>query len=251
MTIPGASRSAALLSIFLAACGSGDGRASAAADSAAAAPSTPAVASSDAGAGGAPCPPEPGDTVMRVRAGGPEHRFQLFERREEERFGVVDSIVVRRGCERVQALVPGENEMPPESEWERLSLIDLDFDGYGDLGFLAGVGMANLTSEYWRFDPASGRFVPLGAFDTFEADSARRELKTYVRGGHAGLIWTAARYRFQGGRLVKVREEAQDWSDDAQRYVRTVRELRGGALAETARDSMTREEAIARAEAGN
>jgi hypothetical protein len=237
------SRSAALLALLLAACGSADERPSAAADSAAVAPPPPAVASADADT--ASCPPEPGDTVMRVRADGPEYRFRIFARPDEgESAGGVDSIVVRRGCARVQALVPAEDEIPPEMEIDRLSLVDLDFDGHGDLAFVSLMGMANSISEYWRFDPASGRFVPLGSFATFEVDSARRELKTYVRGGHAGLLFTAARYRVQGGRPVKVREESQDVLDDVAGYVRIVRELRGGALTETARDTLTEEEAI-------
>lgn len=235
------SGSAALLALLLAACGPADERPADATADSAAAPPPPAVASADT----APCPPEPGDTVMRVRADGPEYRFRLFRRADtEDRAGVVDSIVVRRGCARVQALVPGENEVPPQMEIDRLSLVDLDFDGHGDLAFVALMGMANSTSEYWRFDPAAGRFVPLGPFDTFEVDSARRELKTYVRGGHAGLLFTAARYRVQGGRPVKVREESQDVLDDVPGYVRIVRELRGGTLTETARDTLTEEEAI-------
>lgn len=196
------------------------------------------------------CPAAPGEMAMRVRADGPEYRFRIVPTADPDGERAVDSIVVRRGCDPVQALSPGENWLLPDSTAPRLSMVDVDFDGHGDLAFVANQGMANSNSEYWRFDPAAGRFEPLGAFVTFEPDSARRELVTHNRGGHAGLIWSAGRHKYEGGKIVTVREEAQDWSDEAEVYVRTVRERRAGRMVETARDTLTREEAERAAEAG-
>lgn len=149
----------------------------------------------------------------------------------------VDSIVVSVQGQLVQTLKPGENSLPPGVDVERLSTIDLDFDGYADLAFLSYSAMANSRSEYWRFDPRTRRFVAAGEWETLTPDSAAREHATFNRGGHGGRMWTAARLRWTNGRLVTVREEEQT-SLDADRYVHIVRHPRGAELAEAARDTL-------------
>jgi hypothetical protein len=247
---PGRLLSAGLLVALLAGCGGSEspGRSASASRSDSLPPATTAAAPADSTA--RECPAAPGEMAMRMRADGPEYRFRIVPGADPDGDRAVDSIVVRRGCRTVQALAPGESSLLPDETVPRLSRVDVDFDGHGDLRLLAYQGMANSTSEYWRFDPASERFEPLGAFDTFEPDSARRELVTRTRGGHAGLIWSSGRHRYEGGRIITVREEAQDWSDEAEGYVRTVRERRAGRMVETARDTLTREEAERAAEAG-
>jgi len=242
--------SAGLLVLMLGGCGGSEspdrtGSVSASVDSAA---TSTAAAPADPGA--RECPAAPGEMAMRVRADGPEYRFRIVPAASADGDRAVDSIVVRRGCETMQTLAPGESFLLPSETAPRLSMVDVDFDGHGDLAFLSYQGMANSTSEYWRFDPASGRFEPLGAFETFQPDSARRELVTRNRGGHAGLIWSAGRHKYEGGKIVTMREEAQDWSDEAEAYVRIVRERRAGRMVETARDTLTREEAERAAETG-
>gem|GEM_PF-1671023 len=246
---PGRLLSAGLLVALLAGCGgSGSADRSASSRSNSIAPTTTAAASVDSST--RECPAAPGEMAMRTSADGAEYRFRIIPSASPDGDRAVDSIVVRRGCRTVQALAPGESSLLPDETVPRLSMVDVDFDGHGDLRLLAYQGMANSTSEYWRFNPQAGRFEPLGAFDTFEPDSARRELVTHNRGGHAGLIWASGRHRYEGGKIVTVREEAQDWSDEAEGYVRIVRERRSGRMVETARDTLTREEAERAAEAG-
>lgn len=180
-----------------------------------------------------------GDSASAHAAGRPGdvdagHDFHLHETQP----GVVDSIrVVSRGRV-LQVLRPSENHVLPETGVERISRMDIDFDGVQDVAFVTELGMANSRSEYWRQDPRTGRFDPVGVFETLQPDSAAREHVTHNRGGHGGRLWTASRWRWLDGRLVEVRREAQDWLDDAERYVRTVHEHRGGTLAETSRDTL-------------
>lgn len=181
-------------------------------------------------------PAESAQARAAGRPGEPDlgHDFRLHETQP----GVVDSIsVVSRGVV-LQVLRPSENHVLPETGVERISRIDLDFDGRQDVAFVTELGMANSRSEYWRHDPRTGRFEPVGVFQTLQPDSAAREHVTHNRGGHGGRLWTASRWRWMDGRLVEVRREAQDWLDDAERYVRTVHEHRGGTLAETSRDTL-------------
>ena len=178
-------------------------------------------AEEEARAGGA------GDTV-RIHPTLPRHGFALHGGQP----GVVDSIVVTAGGARVQTLQPGENLLPPEAAAgvERLSTIDLDWDGYADLALLSGVGMANSRSRYWRFDPATRRFTEAGEFETLVPDSAAREHTSFNRGGHGGRLWTAARWRWARNRLVPVAEEEQESLDADRRYVHVVRRRRGDRM---------------------
>lgn len=202
---------------LLAACGAAEGE-----DARPAAP--PAALAPDSGASG-PADSTRGDTA---------YTFRLHETQP----GVVDSITVTRGGRAVQTLAPPENLVLPEAGVERISRIDLDFDGHADLGFVTELTMAGSHSAYWRLDPAAGRFASAGVHETFQVDSAARELTTYTRGGHAGRLWTASRWRWMDGALAEVRQEEQDSADDGEGYVRIVRERRGGALVEVSREKL-------------
>lgn len=227
---------AALLgAVLLAACRPGETPGAAGRDTV---PSAPALA---VGADAADAPP--GVAVD----GLPGFRFVLFAAANP---GRVDSIGVVRDADgaRVQTLAVLWNHALPAG-LPRLSAIDLDFDGHADLGMVAAVGAANSSSDYWRYDPAAGRFAALGSHSTFTADSAARELRTLERGGHAGLIYEAGRWRYSGGRLVQVQAEEQEFDAGLGVYVRTVRELRGDTLVEVRRDTLTETEAVAAAQA--
>lgn len=156
----------------------------------------------------------------------PRHRFTLYEAEP----GAVDSIVVFVEGRRVQALSPRDNLAPADANVERLSPIDLDWDGHADLALLGELAMANSRSQYWRYDPRTGRFVFAGEYETLSPDSAARELTTFNRGGHGGRLWTAARWRWAGNGLVPVVEEEQESLDADRRYVHVVRRRRGDRM---------------------
>ncbi|HEY0018368.1 MAG TPA: hypothetical protein VGC13_18830 [Longimicrobium sp.] len=170
--------------------------------------------------------------MIRIHPSLPPHGVTLHGAES-----AVDSIVVSVDGRTVQTLKPRENSLPPGVDMERLSTIDLDFDGYADLAFLSYSAMANSRSEYWRFDPQTRRFVAAGEWETLTPDSPAREHATFNRGGHGGRMWTAARLRWANGRLVTVREEEQT-SLDADRYVHIVRHPRGAELVEAKRDTL-------------
>ncbi len=211
----------AAAAFVLAACGSGGGDADVSV-----ADSVPAVADSSPARGdGGAAGPAAGDTAFT---------FRLHETGP----GTADSITVTRGGRVVQTLLVSENHVPPESGVERIHRTDLDFDGFADVGFVTELSMAGSRSEYWRLDPRTGRLDHAGVYETLQPDSAARELTTYIRGGHAGRLWTASRWRWMDGALAEVRQEEQDVQPDGEGYVRIVRERRNGALAETSRDTL-------------
>lgn len=213
-----------LAACALAACGGADGdtaRAAAPADTA------PSIVRTDTDSAAA-----------RTRAAGDTaYAFRLHEART----GVVDSITVTRGGRPVQTLVPEENMLDAAMGVERVTRPDLDWDGHADLGFVTELSMAGSRSQYWHLDPATGRFQPAGTYETLQPDSAAREWHTFNRGGHAGRLWTASRWRWMNGTLTEVRREAQDLVGDGS-YGRVVHEHRGGALTETLRDTLDEDE---------
>jgi hypothetical protein len=174
---------------------------------------------------------------IRIHPTLPPHAVALHEGEP----GVVDSIVVSVDGRPVQTLRPVENVVPRDAGLQRLSTIDLDFDGYADLALLSTLGMANSRSEYWRFDPAARRFVAAGEHETLTPDSAAREHTTYNRGGHAGRLWTAARLRWVEGKLVPVAEEEQT-SLGGERYVHIRRRHHQGKMVEARRDTVKGED---------
>jgi hypothetical protein len=203
----------------------------------------PAAQSADAAPDSAPAPAardtatvrqSGAGTMIRIHPSLPPHAVTLHQAQP----GVVDSIVVSVDGRAVQTLRPRENQVPPDAGVERLSTIDLDFDGYADLALLNMLAMANSTSEYWRFDPTARRFVPAGEFETLTPDSAARELTHHNRGGHGGRLWTAARWRWVDTALVPVAEEEQDALGDGDRYVHIRRQARNGKMVEVRRDTL-------------
>lgn len=214
---------------MLAACGTADG------EDARTAPPAPSEA----------VPADSADSAAAAARAGTAAADTFTFRTHETRPGVADSITVARGGRVVQTLVPSENEVPPATEVERISRPDLDYDGHADLGFVTELTMAGSHSQYWRLDPRTGRFAPAGVYETLQADSAAREFTTHVRGGYAGRLWTASRWRWMDSALTEVRNEEQDVLPDDGGFVHIIRERRGGALVETSRDTLAEAEARA------
>lgn len=181
----------------------------------------------------APAPAGAGETI-RIHPDVPAHAVALHGGEP----GVVDSIVVTADGRHVQTLRPAENLVPAEAGVQRLSTIDLDYDGYADLALLNSVAMANSRSEYWRYDPSARRFTPVGEMETLTPDPAAREHTAFNRGGHGGRLWTAWRHRWVNGRLMTIAEEEQALHEDGERYVHIVRRHQDGRMAESVRDTM-------------
>ena len=91
-----------------------------------------------------------------------------------------------------------------------LLVMDIDFDGYPDLGVLDGVGYGgvNLFYRFWLAD-AQAHYVPVGLVSNPEADPASRTVRAASR---SGPIWTSEVHRVEGGalRLLYAREHRGD-----------------------------------------
>jgi hypothetical protein len=107
---------------------------------------------------------------------------------------------------------------------------DLNFDGYSDFFLATSQGVANTYADHWLFEPGAGRFKYLGNYPLFTIDSAQRRLKTYERGGDAGLIYTANQYEFSADTIVLVESEIQEATAQAGVYRRRVLRRQAGEL---------------------
>jgi hypothetical protein len=91
-----------------------------------------------------------------------------------------------------------------------LELIDLNRDGYGDLGVVTATAADNATEKYWVYTPASRRFIALDRSDDPGGDCPLRwdaeagALACHVKDSAA--IYTDYWYRIEEHRTVAIRK---------------------------------------------
>jgi hypothetical protein len=114
--------------------------------------------------------------------------------------------------------------------------IDINFDGVLDLAFGALLGTPNLTLDYWTVDAQRVALDRIGKFTNLSVDPQTHELKTYEKGGHAGLLNESKTYRWQDGKLTAVRATSQTQASDGKGYVKTTQRLDKGSVVEEKRE---------------
>jgi hypothetical protein len=107
---------------------------------------------------------------------------------------------------------------------------DVNFDGLLDLMLITQRGGANASAAYWLFDPKTKAFESLGTYPVFTVDTEKRRLKTYIRGGSAGLIYEAREYSFLDQKLTLMREEKQQATSQPDVFLKVIRERVGGVM---------------------
>src|SRR5215510_15942045 len=89
-----------------------------------------------------------------------------------------------------------ENGASPTNEF-LLRALDLDFDDVLDLAFGPVLGTPNLTLQYWVLDAKTGTWRSVGSHPNLRLDPKTREVATYEKGGHAGLLSQQNVYRWR------------------------------------------------------
>jgi hypothetical protein len=113
-----------------------------------------------------------------------------------------------------------------------LNAVDLNFDDKLDLGFGPVLRTPNDTLQYWLADPNGGPLEYLGSFPNLRVEPANRQLETYEKGGHAGLLYEAKTYVWENGKLVLVKSVSQAQEPGEDVYRETTRTFKGGRLVE-------------------
>jgi hypothetical protein len=109
-----------------------------------------------------------------------------------------------------------------------LQALDLDFDGTLDLAFGPILGTPNLALEYWLVEPGHGSLSKLGSFSNLKLNPTAREVETYEKGGHAGLLFESKVYRWESGQLALVRSVEQTEVPGQKYYLKTTRSFEAG-----------------------
>lgn len=116
-------------------------------------------------------------------------------------------------------------------------VVDANFDGYMDFGYMYAMGNQPCYSHYWIWDEEQGLFVAEPEFDEIscpEFDPETGVIDGYARGGFAGLVGQYTFHRWIDGALVCVRRvtTAPQETGDEEQVIVTVEEPVDGALTE-------------------
>jgi hypothetical protein len=147
----------------------------------------------------------------------------------------------RRGADEVRLMRPDrpgwtqvfpvrDSAAMPAGEEFFVGATDVNFDGHGDLFLATSRGAANTYADYWLFTPGDETFGYLGNYPVFTVDSAQHRLKTYERGGDAGMLYEAKQYEFMNGTLTVVEVETQESTDQPGVYRRSIQRWENGEL---------------------
>jgi len=189
---------------------------------------------------------------FRIAPGLPEFTFKVIpEVRDKDQWGnaqaVVRDIEVYRGDAKqpLQHLTDcnwSDMEPPPrDSDWVRAE--DMNFDGYNDIYVMTNWGATgNQYGCVWLYNPATQRFdfsKEFSELPRFWRDPTAKTIFTFDKGGAAGLVHDANRYKVENNKPVLVWHEHQDWDFDRKQFHCVVEERRGNALA-TVRDEWSK-----------
>jgi hypothetical protein len=131
-------------------------------------------------------------------------------------------------------LLPVESMLPGEAGGGyRFGGEDLDGDGWRDLVLVTADGGANAYAAYWRYDPATMTFVPLGTLPLLGRDPDTGTLVGLEHGSADGVFFTRTDYGFEDGRMIVLGVEAMLPADDPGKAHHVVQERRRGRLVTT------------------
>jgi len=129
----------------------------------------------------------------------------------------VRAIEIRRTGERelLQLLGPMETETPIDGDSRGLEVVDMNFDGYGDLRLIEFLPASpNVSYLNWLYDPETGLFERSPELDELSApvfDSSTRSIHSAWRDGAAR--YGTDDYEIVDGKPQLVRREITEYTD--------------------------------------
>lgn len=128
-------------------------------------------------------------------------------------------------------------DMEPRPDNDFFTLVDMNFDGYKDIGLLTSWGATgNTYTSYWLFDPRTGTFVfskEFSGLGTETLDPKTKQITTHSNGGHAGMIFSESTYVVKDNKPVLIREVNQDYDEKKGYYIEITKEPVKGNLTVT------------------
>jgi hypothetical protein len=129
-----------------------------------------------------------------------------------------------------------EMEPPPKgSEWFHTD--DINFDGYQDVYLMTNWGVTgNHYGCLWLYNPATGKFNYCKEFSQLSRywlDPASKIIRTFDRGGMAGLVYSANQYKVEANQPVLFWSARQDWDFDKKQFHCVLHERQNGVMVTT------------------
>jgi|GEM_PF-3209198 len=126
---------------------------------------------------------------------------------------------------------------PPERHADWFHTDDVNFDGYQDIYLMTNYGATgNHYGCIWLYNPATGKFdysKEFSQLSRYWLDAASQTIRTFDRGGMAGLVYTANQYKVDGNQPILFWSEHQDWDFDKKQFHCVLQEKRNGAMVVT------------------
>ena len=107
-----------------------------------------------------------------------------------------------------------------------ITCIDINFDGWEDVGVIQDRSMPNSSTEYWTYRDRLTRFESIGVFATLTIEPEDQRVESYQRHGYAGLTYSQTTYEWQADSLIVSRDinQTMESNDRGQQiFIRTVR----------------------------
>ena len=161
--------------------------------------------------------------------------------------GNVAALLVYKGTAVAQELVVCTPQpIPRDGDIGTIATTDLNFDGYGDLLLQVSSKDKNAIFCVWLFDPKTKKYVASPALSELvnpRADPTTKEVTAYKNMGCGGSCYEKQNYKWSEGQLTMNRDETVTRNIEAPTgdaggcsFIRSVKELRKGRLAEISRD---------------
>lgn len=112
----------------------------------------------------------------------------------------------------------------------QLVAVDLNFDTVMDVGVGAALATPNESLDYWLVDGAGGGWRYLGRYSNLRVDAHARQLTTYEKGGHGGLLYESRTYEWKDGHMVLMRSISRAEAPEGGGYVETTRTFDSGRM---------------------
>jgi hypothetical protein len=130
----------------------------------------------------------------------------------------------------------GEMEPPPRnSDWFHTD--DINFDGYQDIYLMTNWGATgNQYGCVWLYNPRTEKFDYSKEFShlsNYWLDPATKTIRTFDKGGMAGLVYMANQYKVEVNQPILIWSEQQDWDADKKQFHCVLQKRRNGAMVTT------------------
>lgn len=170
--------------------------------------------------------------MFRVHSNLPAFTFE-FAGKPDNTFG--DLVITEGTTGKIVQTIENETEaglIAPAAAKDVLSVVDANFDGYGDLQILSNCGATgNCSYNFYLYDPRTNQFVPndfLSKLGTPSFDAEKKQVTTSWNSSAAD--WQTETYQYRDGQYTMTSREISEWDRHSDIVTVSTFELRDGKM---------------------